>query len=59
MIPEKRSITPEKAVHILKKSGIEVSLEEANEILRFLYLLAEIMVKRHGKPTAQTEKICR
>lgn len=34
--------TPEKAVKILKKRGLEVNLEQAGLILDFLYKMADI-----------------
>jgi len=49
MVPEKRGVTPEKAISLLKKNGIEVSLEEATEIRALLYLLAEMAVRQHEK----------
>lgn len=37
-----RTITPEEAIALLKKSNVIVDLEEATVIVRFLTLLAEI-----------------
>lgn len=37
-------ITPEKAVEILKKNGMDVTLEQAKLMLEFLYKLADITV---------------
>ncbi len=45
---EKR-ITPEKAVEILSKYGLQVSLEQAVVILDFLYKLANVAVGRYLK----------
>ncbi len=42
-------ITPEKAIEILKKDGLEVSLEQAKLILEFLYQMADIVVEQHLK----------
>ncbi len=42
MPPEKRSLTPEKAVKILKKQGTIVTIEEAKLILDFMYKLAKL-----------------
>ena len=39
---EKRNVSPEKAVALLSKQGITISLEEAEIVVSFLYLLAEI-----------------
>lgn len=46
---ENEKITPEKAVEILKKDGVDVTLEEAKIILAFLYQMAEIVVDQHLK----------
>jgi hypothetical protein len=40
-----RKITPEKALEILRKHGLEVTLEQAKAILDFLYKVAHIAVK--------------
>jgi len=42
-------ITAEKAVEILKKDGLEVTLDQAKLILEFLYQMAEIVVDQHLK----------
>lgn len=42
MDTEKRAMTAEKAIAALKKQNQEVSIEEASEVIDFLYLLAEI-----------------
>lgn len=39
---ENDKITPEKAVEILKKGGLEVTSEQAKLMLDFLYKLANI-----------------
>lgn len=46
---EDDKITLEKAVEILKKSGLEVTFEQAKLILEFLYKLADITVDIHNK----------
>lgn len=38
--PEKRNITPEKAVRILKRYGQQMSLAEARIMLNFMYNFA-------------------
>jgi hypothetical protein len=43
MVSEKRSITPEKAVALLKKQGLEINPTEAELVIDFLYFLAEIV----------------
>lgn len=43
-IGEERNITPAMAVAILKKNGIEVSIDNAKVILDCLYQLANIAV---------------
>lgn len=42
MITQKRMMTPEKVVTILKKHNYEISVEDASAVIEFLYLLAEI-----------------
>ena len=42
-------ISPEKAIEILKKDGLEVTLDEAKLILEFLYQMAEIAVDQYLK----------
>lgn len=37
-----KTISPEKAIALLKKSNVVVDLEEATAIVKFLALLAEI-----------------
>ena len=38
-------ITPDKAIEILRKDGIDVHIEEAQIILDFLYSMANIVVE--------------
>jgi hypothetical protein len=42
-------ISPEKAIEILKKDGLEVTLDEAKLILEFLCQMAEIVVDQYLK----------
>ncbi|EHQ24804.1 hypothetical protein Mucpa_0615 [Mucilaginibacter paludis DSM 18603] len=42
MLPDKRSITPEKAVEILKKHGTEITVDQAKLMLDFLYKFAKL-----------------
>ena len=37
-------ITPQKAMELLRKDGIDVDLEQAKIVLDFLYEMAEIVV---------------
>ena len=46
---ENDKITPEKAAEILKKGGMDVTLEQAKLILQFLYKLADISVAQYLK----------
>lgn len=46
MLPEKRSLTPEKAVEILKKHGTIITIEEAKLILDFMYKIAKLSVEQ-------------
>lgn len=48
-ICENDKIAPEKAIEILKKDGLEVTLEQAKLILKFLYQMADIVVEQHLK----------
>ena len=43
-LTEKRNITPEMAVKILRKNGVEIDEKEAVEILDFLYFFAKLTV---------------
>ncbi len=40
-------ITPERAIEILKKDGLEVTLEQAKLLLEFLFQMAEIAVDHY------------
>ena len=46
---DKKTITSEEAVEILRKSGMAVSKEQANEILKLLRILAKIEVELYLK----------
>ncbi|BAU55594.1 hypothetical protein [Mucilaginibacter gotjawali] len=46
---EKRNITPEQAIKILRKNGIECDEKDAKIILDFLYNLAKLAVNQHFK----------
>ena len=48
-ICESEKITPERALEILKKDCIEVTLEEAKFILEFFYQMADIVVEQYLK----------
>jgi len=45
----KERITSEKALEILNKNGLSVTLEQAKVILEFLYKIANIAVAQHLK----------
>lgn len=47
--PEKRTITPEKAVKILQEHGTIITLEEAKLILDFMYKFAKLSVNQYVK----------
>lgn len=40
-------IRPEQAVEMLRKKGVEVTVEQAVAILEFLYLLANVVIAEH------------
>ena len=42
MITEEIRMTPEKAVSLLKKQGLEISIGDAIAIIQFMHLLADI-----------------
>lgn len=44
---EKRNVTPDQAVRILRKNGIKVTEKEARKILDFLYILAKLAIREH------------
>lgn len=46
---EKRTVTPEQAVKILRKNGVEVNESQAKVILDFLYILAKLTVNQYFK----------
>jgi hypothetical protein len=46
-LTEKRNITPEMAVKILRKNGIEIDKKMAAEVLDFLYFLAKLSVDQY------------
>ena len=48
-LSEERGITPKKAISILEKHGYQISEEEAEEILDFLYILAKLTVNQYLK----------
>ena len=48
-LSEERGITPKKAIAILEKHGYQISEEEAEEILDFLYILAKLTVNQYLK----------
>ncbi len=55
-------ITPDKAIEILRKDGIDVNIEEAQIILDFLYSMANIVVEqyismRHCKAEIVTQTV--
>lgn len=43
----KGKITPEKALEMLKKEGLDITLEQAGTILEFLRKLANIAVSKY------------
>lgn len=48
-LTEKRNITPEMAVRILKKEGIEIDEKKATEVLDMLYFFAKLIVNQNFK----------
>ncbi|WP_133509913.1 hypothetical protein [Flavobacterium chryseum] len=48
-VNETRKITPEKALEMLRSEGLDVTLEQAGNILDFLRKLANITVTKYLK----------
>lgn len=48
-VNEKRRITPERALEMLQADGLDVTLEQAKNILEFLRKLANITVSKYLK----------
>ncbi|TCN49393.1 hypothetical protein EV142_1312 [Flavobacterium circumlabens] len=48
-VNETRKITPEKALEVLRSEGLDVTLEQAGNILDFLRKLANITVTKYLK----------
>lgn len=44
-------LTPEKALHMLRSEGLDVTIEQAEEILYFLRIIANIAVLKHLNKT--------
>lgn len=55
MLGEKRSITPEKAVEILREHGTIVTIEQAKLILDFMYKFAILAVNQIVKYEKQEQ----
>jgi hypothetical protein len=48
-LTEKRNVTPEMAVKILKKNGVEIDEIKATEVLDLMYFLAKLIVNQNFK----------
>ncbi len=48
-LAEKRNITPEMAVKILLKNGVEIDEKKAAEVLDLMYFLAKLIVNQNFK----------
>lgn len=46
-LAEKRNITLEMAIKVLRKNGVEIDEKKVLEILDFLYLLAKLTVNQY------------
>jgi len=46
---EKDKMTPEAAMQILRRKGLIVSREQAERLLCFLYLIAEVAINKYLK----------
>ncbi|WCT14953.1 hypothetical protein [Mucilaginibacter jinjuensis] len=47
MVDEKRNITPEQAIKILQEHGTNVTIEEVQKILDFLYKIGKLSVNQY------------
>jgi hypothetical protein len=57
MLTEKRKVTPQRAMEILKRSGLKVTEEEVEIILDFMYKLSKLTVDNYLKAGTNTAKI--
>jgi len=48
-LAEKRNITPEMAVKILRKNSVEIDEKKAVEVLDLMYFLAKLIVNQNFK----------
>ena len=48
-LTEKRNVTPEMAVKILGKNGVEIDEKKAVEVLDLMYFLAKLIVNQNFK----------
>jgi hypothetical protein len=48
-LTEKRSITPEMAVKVFKKNGVEIDEKKASEVLDLIYFIAKLIVNQNFK----------
>ena len=46
-LTEKRNITPEMAVRMLRENGVEIDEKKAAEVLDLLYFLAKLIVNQN------------
>jgi len=44
MAEDKRSLTPEKLILLMKEKDVKISPEQAENVVNFLYLLAGIVI---------------
>jgi 5'-3' exonuclease len=44
---EVKRISPEKAIELLRDDGVEVTIEQAKVILKFMYQIAEIVIDQY------------
>lgn len=49
-----KDLTPEQFKEMLKKDGVDVSIEQAVSILKFLTMLAEITIDNYLKESNQS-----
>ena len=53
---QKRNITAERAVAILKKNGVDIDEKNVEKVLDFLYFLAKLTVNQYIKDELKTVK---
>lgn len=51
----KRNVTPEKAIEILRKNGVEINEKNAADLLDLMYFFAKLSVDQYIKEVSNTK----